>query len=473
MKSDITRKIHPTHNLFRKPALSKQVMCGIKTAPKDPGVYIFYHNQIPLYVGKDSNLKNRLQSYLKITDFKTEALHREANKLKLIKLRSNIEALITESQMIKTLRPKLNILWKDDKNYFYVAITKEKFPRIYITHQPSNIQHLTSNLVGPFTDGQSIKAVLRLLRKFFPYCTCFQPHLRLCLNAQIGNCSGYCCQRDTNIQMRADDTNNTNIKIYQKNIRKIKNILTGKDKKFIRQLKDPYELLVLEKIWRHKPYLEVNRRVDISFPKPPQAFELGPPLSLRSNRRSNAEDKVSPALDGAKRVEERDSASRLIQNIQKVECYDNSHLSGKEAVGAMTAWLKKANVWTADKNSWRKFKIRGHYTEDDPRMMEEVLSRRLNHPEWPYPDLIIIDGGITQFNAAKTALRKSQITNPKLQIIAFAKPQKLVYGWEKNPTPINKLPVELQKLIPTAIQHTHNFVQRYHRQVRRGAFLAL
>ena len=48
-------------------------------------MYIFYHNQIPLYVGKASNLKNRLQSYLKITDFKTEALHREANKLKLIK----------------------------------------------------------------------------------------------------------------------------------------------------------------------------------------------------------------------------------------------------------------------------------------------------------------------------------------------------------------------------------------------------
>ena len=316
MKSDITRKILPTHNLFRKPALSKQVMCGIKTAPKDPGVYIFYHNQIPLYVGKASNLKNRLQSYLKITDFKTEALHRDADRLKLIKLRSNIEALIVESRLIKSLKPKLNILWRDDKSYFYVYFTKELFSKIYIGHQPyqirnskfeirnkfkiQNLNHQSVSdfgfrasglsYVGPFTDGQSIKAILRLLRKFFPYCTCFQPHLRLCLNAQIGNCSGYCCQRDTNIQMRADDTNNTNIKIYQKNIRKIKNILTGKDKKFIRQLKDPYELLVLEKIWRHKPYLEVNRRVDISFPKPPQAFELGPPLSLRSNRRSNAED---------------------------------------------------------------------------------------------------------------------------------------------------------------------------------------
>src|SRR3989344_5220560 len=99
----------------------------IEKVPKRCGVYIFYHNQIPLYVGKASNLKNRLQSYLKITDFKTESLHKEANKLKLIKLRSNIEALITESKLIKELKPRYNILWKDDKSYFYVFFTKDLF----------------------------------------------------------------------------------------------------------------------------------------------------------------------------------------------------------------------------------------------------------------------------------------------------------------------------------------------------------
>src|SRR3989344_4118874 len=96
----------------------------IEKVPKRCGVYIFYHNQIPLYVGKASNLKNRLQSYLKITDFKTEALHRDADRLKLIKLRSNIEALIVESRLIKSLKPKLKILWRDDKSYFYVYFTR-------------------------------------------------------------------------------------------------------------------------------------------------------------------------------------------------------------------------------------------------------------------------------------------------------------------------------------------------------------
>ncbi len=408
----------------------KAIIQKIKTAPKDPGVYIFYQGKLPLYIGKASNLKNRLKNYLQVSDLKTETLHREADELKLIKLRSNIEALIVESRLIKSLKPKLNILWRDDKSYFYVYFTKEQFPRIYIGHQNTKSPNSSfiipdSNRIGPFTDGQSIKAILRLLRKFFPYCSCFRPHFRLCLNAQIGNCPGYCCNQNlkaTKIQSAG----------YQKNIRKIKNILTGKDKKFIRQLKDPYELLVLEKIWKHQPYLN----------------EI-PNSKLRNSKNENGWD------------------------FQKVECYDNSHLSGKEAVGAMTAWVKQDDVWIADKNMWRKFRIRGNYTEDDPRMMEEVVRRRLNHPEWPYPDLTIIDGGITQLKAAKVALSKSQITNPKLQIIAFAKPHKLVYGIKAKPVAIESLPEELQKIILLAIDRTHHYAQNYHRQIRQRKLLNL
>lgn len=385
----------------------------IKSAPKDPGVYIFYQGKIPLYIGKASNLKNRLQNYLKITDLKTKALHKEATNLKLLKLHSNIEALITESRLIKELKPKYNILWRDDKNYFYVAITNEKFPRIFITHQSLKAQY-----IGPFTDGASLKAILRLVRRFLPYCTC-KPHLRLCLNSQINNCPGYCCNKQIT-------TTRKQIADYRKHINKIKNILTGKDKKFIRELKDPYELLVLEKIWQHQPYLEKQRRTFL--------------IEQHAN---------------------------YLEKVLRVECYDNSHLSGKEAVGAMTAWKKENGVWVVDKNSWRKFKIRGNYTEDDPRMMEEIVSRRFNHPEWPYPDLIIIDGGITQLNAAKRALQRSNV----IKVISFAKPQQLIYGLEKNPVPIFKLPMEFQNLIKTAIQNTHNFAVRYHKKVRGRLFI--
>lgn len=406
------------------------IVSKIKSAPKDPGVYIFYKKTVPLYIGKASNLKNRLQNYLRIADIKTAALHKEATDLKLLRLHSNIEALIVESKLIKELKPKYNILWRDDKNYFYVAITKEKLPRIFITHQlysKSGIKN-REDYIGPFTEGNPLKVILRLLRRFFPYCTC-KPHLRLCLNSQINNCPGYCCNK----QITATRQQITD---YKKHINKIKNILTGKDKKFIRQLKDPYELLVLEKIWAHEPYLESGIK----------NLEYGKLEKLPNSK------------------------FQILNSVKKVECYDNSHLSGKEAVGVMTAWKKENGAWIADKNSWRKFKIRSNYTGDDPRMMEEIVSRRLSHPEWPYPDLIIIDGGITQFNAAQKTINKFHASCFKFQVISFAKPRQLVFGLEKNPVPISNLPLEFQKLVKMAIQHTHNFAIHYHRKIRERGY---
>lgn len=386
----------------------------IKTASKEPGVYIFYKGKTPLYVGKASNLRNRLKNYLTVIDMKTEALNREADDLKTIVLRSNIEALIIESKLIKELKPQLNVLWRDDKNYFYVEITADRFPRIFLTHQLSSP---TSEYIGPFTDGNPLKVILRLLRRFFPYCTC-KPHLRICLNSQINNCPGYCCNKNS-------VTTKPEVSAYKKNISKIRNILTGKDRKFIHTLQDPYELLVLEKIWQHQPYLEKEN--EFSY-------------------------------------------------IKRAECYDNSHLSGKEAVGAMTAWKKDGGIWSADKNMWRKFKIIGSYTEDDPRMMEEIVSRRLNHPEWAYPDLLIIDGGITQFRATLRAVKKIKDRNKNLKVpkvISFAKPEQQVYGIQKNPIPITELPEGMRRFILMADQNTHNFVIRYHRKVRAREFLQL
>jgi excinuclease ABC subunit C len=424
--------------------MREDIIQKIKGAPKHPGVYIFYRKQSPLYVGKASNLRNRLKNYLSVTDFKTKALHQEADMLKLITLHSNIEALITESQLIKKLKPKYNVLWRDDKNYFYVAITKEKFPRIFITHQ---LTDENTEYIGPFTDGNPLKVILRLLRRAFPYCTCRastrfgeagKPHLRICLNSQIGNCPGYCCRKQ---EIRDEKLEKRNRKRYSKNIEKIKNILTGKNKKFITTLKDPYELLILEKIWAHEPYLEASG-VKHS--------------AIREENKKNL------------------NANRYTLTASKAECYDNSHLSGKEAVGAMTAWVKELGVWRADRNMWRKFKIRGNYTEDDPRMMEEIVSRRFNHPEWPYPNLLIIDGGITQLNAAKRALSKLKSNSLKLKairVISFAKPEQQVYGWKLFPVPLAELPDELQKLIPMAIQNTHNFAVRYHRTVRRRGII--
>ncbi len=378
--------------------MNKLVSKKIKTAPQIPGVYIFYKNSLPLYIGKASNLKNRLQSYLKITDIKNKILNEEANKLKLIKLRSPVEALIAEANLIKTLKPQYNVLWRDDKNYFYVGFTppflrqladsegqaKKKLLRISITHQPKN-----NDVIGPFTDGKALRLILKIIRRRYPYCTCLQTHLRSCLNAQIGNCLDYCCRENAK-----SDTQ------YLKNIKIIKQVLMGKKMNILNKIIKSSESWAFENIYEHIPFLNTN----------------------------NAE-----------------------KAFQKIECYDISHFSGKEAVGAFTVLVNKNGNWESDGNQFRKFRIKNTNTRNDPQMISEILSRRLNHPEWPYPNLIIIDGGITQYNAAKKIAGN-------LPLISFAKPNKKIFGKTNLP----------KEIIEKAIEQTHRYVLNFHRHLRNA-----
>ena len=396
--------------------MKQSIVEKIKTAPQLPGVYIFYGKQskkseVCLYVGKAANLRARLKSYLKITDIKTQSLQEEATRLERIILRSEIEALIEESRLIKELKPRYNVLWRDDKSYLYVYFTKGNLSKIFIGHvQPRRIMNHELRIkgagrIGPFTDGKALRLVLKLLRRRYPYCTCVKVHLRDCINAQIGKCFGYCCKKDAVGDKAA----------YRKNISAIKKILRGQSKQMLKNLVGE-ERAALETIFQHKEFLQNN-----DLEKFPEGY--------------------------------------------RAECYDMSNFAGKEAVGAMTVLVKAApsvGGWRPDKNSYRKFKIKSASTRDDPRMMEEVISRRLNHPEWPYPDLIIIDGGLAQYRAALRVTAQYPAAS-KIKIISFAKPEQKIIGWDGEPS------AELKKLVEEAIYRTHHFVIRYHRNVRHRA----
>lgn len=451
--------------------MKQSIVEKIKNSPKEPGVYIFYgktanprlrsgNNLVPLYVGKAANLRNRLKSYLKITDSKTKSLHEEATKLDYIILRSEIEALIEESRLIKELKPKYNILWRDDKSYLYVYFTKETYPKVYIGHEkPRRIRNhelrskgaelshnslfvLRNSRIGPFTDGNSLRLAMKTIRRYFPYCTCLRPHLRDCLNAQIGRCFGFCCLKNATSDAPEVDHYDRK-KEYGRNIKKIKMILRGQSRKLLKTLTNEKERAALEKIFEHQPYLADSQ------------------LGLANKvTRSNKDQKNLVA-------------SGYTLNPSRVECYDISNFAGKEAVGAMTVLTKHElgimnYEWVPDKSQWRKFKIKslpaGRQARrgvDDPRAIAEILSRRLRHPEWPYPDLIIIDGGITQYRAALKA--QSEIPEAKnIKITAYPKPQKTLLGWPNAPE-------EIKKLAEQIIYQTHNFVIRYHRKLRNKA----
>src|SRR3989344_7131238 len=153
-------------------------MIKLKTKiPKKSGVYFFKNKKREiLYIGKAADLRNRLRSYFSkgIKDVRILGMLKNATGVSWQKTDSEIEALILESQLIKKHRPMFNILMRDDKQYFYVAFTKEKFPKIFISHQQKDI--------GPFTDGGALKTTLKILRRIFPFCTCKQTHHNYCLN---------------------------------------------------------------------------------------------------------------------------------------------------------------------------------------------------------------------------------------------------------------------------------------------------
>lgn len=404
----------------------------IKTAPKEPGVYIFRNGEKVLYVGKAVDLRARLKSYLKITDIKTQSLHEEADRLEYIPLRSDIEALIEEAKLIKSLRPRYNVVLRDDTSYLYVSFTKENYPRVFIGHKKPKVKDMKMKreMIGPFTDSGALYTAMKLIRRQLPYCSCAIKHLRDCLNAQIGKCAGFCCNKNF-----SDDA--AKISEYRNVIRRIKMILKGQSQKLLNSIQDKDQRMALESIFAHKPYVYTETLERKNYALVPTAY----------------------------------TAEQLPAGM-RVECYDNSNFAGKEAVGAMTALVKTETGWESDKNRYRKFRIRWTPTRDDPRMIGELIARRLNHPEWPYPDLIIIDGGITQYRAAKKMLDGFSEAK-KVRLISFAKPHKLVYGLRPNDisTPFLELPKELQEVIERAIYQTHNFVIRYHRQVRNRAFI--
>src|SRR3989344_2954271 len=138
-----------------------------KTIPYSPGVYFFRDRTgAVIYVGKAQNLKMRVNSYFTMgggDDVRKQAMLKEAASVDWQELNSNIEALIREAELIKKLKPKYNVVLRDDKNYFYVGFTRGAFPRLFITHQLS-AAGVSATYLGPYTDGGALKLVLKYLR---------------------------------------------------------------------------------------------------------------------------------------------------------------------------------------------------------------------------------------------------------------------------------------------------------------------
>ena len=198
----------------------------VTSIPEEPGIYIFWQNHKPIYIGKAINLKRRLDSYFatKLAP-KTAAMTSDANYISYIKVPSEIEALLLEAELIWKHKPKYNQALKDDKHPLYIMITKEEFPRVIMCKR-DELDIVHQKTFGPFPSTSNMRYVLKLLRPIFPYAN-HSPGKKPCLYSQLGLCNpcpSYVVQiEDLNLKKLMKNE-------YLKNVRYIKGILSGRIK---------------------------------------------------------------------------------------------------------------------------------------------------------------------------------------------------------------------------------------------------
>jgi excinuclease ABC subunit C len=174
----------------------------LKQVPAKPGVYRFKDEKDTiLYIGKAKNLRNRVRSYFQKSKHqlaKNISMVKRITDLDWIVVGSEVEALLTEANLIKEHRPKYNVDLKDDKSYPYIRITKEPYPQVLLTRE---IVKDGSKYFGPYTDVFLLRQSLKALHKIFPVRSCSfyldddiieQKKVKLCLDYHIKKCEGPC-----------------------------------------------------------------------------------------------------------------------------------------------------------------------------------------------------------------------------------------------------------------------------------------
>ena len=526
-----------------------------KLAPSRPGVYRMLDARGDvLYVGKAKNVKKRIAAYARPTglDTRIERMIAAARTVEFVVTRTETEALLLEANFIKRLRPRFNVVLRDDKSFPYILITSDHWAPQILKHRGARSR--PGQYYGPFASVWAVNRTINALQRAFLLRSCsdpfFESRTRPCLLYQIKRCSAPC-------------TKEIDFPDYSALVREANDFLSGRSKKVKDQLADEMEkasatldferaaiyrdrLAALSAIQSHQG---VNPRgveeadvfavyqqggfscVEVFFfrtgqnwgnrayfPKadrslsgeevlsaflaqfyddrpPPRLIlvshaiadrallaealctKVGHKIEIALPLRGEKKDLVEHALANARealgrKLAETSSQEKLLRQLadtfalpkvpRRIEVYDNSHIQGANAVGAMIV----AGPEGFRKNQYRKFNIRSAELTpgDDFAMMREVLTRRFKrllteapnkewlpgsvvvsplggevdpaqpdreggggservpandaHEESPWPDLVLIDGGQGQLTIAREVLAGLKIEVP---VVAIAK----------------------------------------------------
>jgi excinuclease ABC subunit C len=352
----------------------------------EPGVYWFTDkNDTILYVGKSKHLRARLRAYTQ-PERLPEKIRRmvfTAVRVQWKELPSEFDALLVESKLIRLHQPYFNTLSKDDKSPAYIVITNDAFARVLVVRE-NDIPLYSSGrkkpfTAGPFQSAYEAKQLLKFVRPVVRWCetawkrgdtakkqrSCFYHHIGLCSGACVG---GYPATE------------------YQRDISRLRSILQGKRTAVLLERKRAIDAAIREK--RFEDAEMIKQQI--------QLLER-----LGSVRVLQRDGEGLPSLASKPSIKAINQAKSILQDyidiprevlFHRIECFDMSTIQGTNSVGSMVVALDG----TPEKKEYRLFKVHGFTLPNDMAMMKQVLQRRQNHPEWGFPDLVVLDGGRTQ-----------------------------------------------------------------------------
>ena len=363
--------------------------------PIQPGVYFFKDKtgQI-IYIGKAARLRNRVRQYFQTNryrDPKTAVLIREIADLEWMVVDSEIDALFLEAELIRRYLPRYNILLRDDKALVYVRIDYDSdYPTVSFTRRPLDDK---AHYFGPYTSTLAIKQALRLLRKVFPYATKRQPgQKRATLHYHLGLDPGL-------------EEGRTSLEDYRANLRRLMAFISGKKNSITKEIEK-------------EMYLAANS----------QDYERAAKLrnQLTSLQRLSQQiifsDKEFLDLSKDLGIAELVELLSLEAFPKRIEGYDISHMQGSDVVASMVVFTNGAS----NKTEYRKFKTKQDINNDFFNMNETIYRRfsPQHLKDWGYPDLVLIDGGKGQLDAALKA--RDQRNSSRVPFIGLAKRQEQI-----------------------------------------------
>ena len=400
--------------------------------PDNPGVYFWKKGKEILYIGKATSLRDRVRSYFAKDLIQTRGpaildMVMITDTIEYEKTDTVLEALMLEANLIKKHQPKYNVKEKDNKSFTYVVITDEPFPRVgTVRGRTLTVQKQLDALpvkikytFGPFPSYSSLLGGMRILRKIFPF--------RDMKSTNPTHDRFY-----QQLQLSPDHTNSEVQKTYSETIKHIVQFFKGNKKGIINDLKK-----------KMNQYAKDLRFEEAEMAKR-QMWALEHINDISLIKRDFYEDQPLETF--------------------RIESYDIAHISGTSTVGVMIA-IENGH---ADKTGYRKFKI--HRVKEgsvnELASLKEVLERRFSHPEWPFPNLVAVDGGQTHFNHARKILDELGYKN--ILVASVVKDERHRPKGIIGPDAIIK---KHKTAILLANSESHRFAIAYHKDLRGRHFL--